>query len=255
MSTGEPSAPATGDPSESSTWDDRRWHYRRSLASRVVLLTTMAVGLAVALVALGAYVTVRMSLESSLDNSLLDRANRAARTPALDELLSRDIPTWALGAGDVRIFVLRADGTHTNDSGPSMQIGDAELAVAKGASTSSTRTITAGNIDYRVVTVPTAREGTALIVAQNMAPQERVLQKMGAVMLLFGLAGVIGAAAAGWGVARNGLRPVRRLTTNIEELTRTEDLTPLPVEGDDEIARLATAFNGLLAALLSLIHI
>ena len=40
-----------------------------------------------------------------------------------------------------------------------------------------------------------------------MAPQERVLQKMGAVMLLFGLAGVIGAAFAGWGVARNGLRP------------------------------------------------
>ncbi len=34
----------------------------------------MAVGFAVALVALGAYVTVKMSLESSLDNSLLDRA-------------------------------------------------------------------------------------------------------------------------------------------------------------------------------------
>ena len=32
-------------------------------------------------------------------------------------------------------------------------------------------------------------------------------------------------------------------------ITRTEDLTPLPVEGDDEIARLATAFNGMLAAL------
>ena len=82
-----------------------------------------------------------------------------------------------------------------------------------------------------------------------MAPQERVLQKMGAVMLLFGLAGVVGAAFAGWAVARNGLRPVRRLTQNVEVITRTEDLTPLPVEGDDEIARLATAFNGMLAAL------
>src|SRR3954453_2680488 len=82
-----------------------------------------------------------------------------------------------------------------------------------------------------------------------MAPQERALQKMGAVMLLFGLAGVIGAAAAGWAVARNGLRPIRRLTANVELIARTEDLTPLPVEGDDEVARLATAFNAMLAAL------
>jgi two-component system sensor histidine kinase MprB len=68
------------------------------------------------------------------------------------------------------------------------------------------------------------------------------------VMLLFGLAGVIGAAAAGWAVARNGLRPVRRLTRNVERIARTENLQPLPVEGDDEIARLATAFNDMLVA-------
>jgi two-component system sensor histidine kinase MprB len=81
-----------------------------------------------------------------------------------------------------------------------------------------------------------------------MSPQERVLKKLGAVMLLFGIAGVIGAGAAGWAVARNGLRPVRRLTHNVEVSTRTENLAPLPVEGDDEIARLAAAFNGMLAA-------
>jgi two-component system sensor histidine kinase MprB len=68
-------------------------------------------------------------------------------------------------------------------------------------------------------------------------------------MFLFGIAGVIGAAAAGWAVARNGLRPVRRLTKNVETIARTEDLRPLPVEGDDEIARLAAAFNRMLAAL------
>ena len=76
-----------------------------------------------------------------------------------------------------------------------------------------------------------------------------MLSRLGPVMLLFGLAGVIGAAAAGWGVARNGLRPVRRLTAAVEEIARTEELAPLPIEGDDEIARLATAFNEMLAAL------
>ena len=76
-----------------------------------------------------------------------------------------------------------------------------------------------------------------------------MLRKLGYVMFFFGLAGVIAAGMAGWAVARNGLRPVRRLTASVEEIARTEDLRPLPVEGDDEIARLATAFNQMLTAL------
>jgi len=69
------------------------------------------------------------------------------------------------------------------------------------------------------------------------------------VCFLIGLAGIVAAGAAGWVVARNGLRPVRRLTSDVEEIARTEDLRPLPVEGDDEVARLATAFNQMLASL------
>jgi len=243
--------PATGPTPGSSTWDERRWHYRRSLASRVVLLTTMAVGLAVAAVALGAYVTVRMSLESSLDNSLRDRAHQAAQSVQIARLTDSQVPSWATGAADVRIILVTANGTSitTDSTSPQIPLDGHEIAVASGASRSSVRTVSTGGNDYRVVAVPYGDNGYALVLAQNMAPQERVLKKMGAVMLLFGLAGVIGAAFAGWGVARNGLRPVRRLTENVEMITRTEDLTPLPVEGDDEIARLATAFNGLLASL------
>ncbi|MGA8247586.1 MAG: HAMP domain-containing sensor histidine kinase [Nocardioides sp.] len=231
--------------------DESRWHYRRSLASRVILLTTMAVGLAVALVALGAYVTVKMSLESSLDSSLRDRAHRAATSIQIARLTNEQVPSWATGAADVRIFLVSSDGTAitTDKSGPRIPLNNHEIAVAQGTSKSSVRTVSYASSDYRVVAVPYGDNGYALVLAQNLAPQERVLRKMGAVTLLFGLAGVIGAAAAGWAVARNGLRPVRRLTHNVEMIARTEDLTPLPVEGDDEIARLATAFNAMLAAL------
>jgi two-component system sensor histidine kinase MprB len=242
--------PATGDAPGSSMWEERRWHYRRSLASRVVLLTTMAVGFAVALVALGAFVTVRMQMQSALDSSLLARAHSAAASDDLKNVTANyRLPSWALGAGDVRMAFFNTDRqVQTFDQGPVLHLGPEELAVAAGTSDHSIRTITSGSIVYRVVTVP-AGPDTALVVAQNMEPQQKVLQRLGAVMLLFGLAGVIGAAAAGWAVARNGLRPVRRLTHNVEVITRTEQLTPLPVEGDDEIARLATAFNGMLAAL------
>ena len=72
----------------------------------------------------------------------------------------------------------------------------------------------------------------------------------GTLSIIVGLVGVLGAGIAGWAVARNGLRPVRRLTASVEGIARTEDLrTTLPIEGDDEIARLATAFNQMLASL------
>jgi two-component system sensor histidine kinase MprB len=234
-------------PPGSSAYDQPRWHYRRSLASRVILMTTMAVCFAVALVSLGAYVTVKVSLENSLDDSLLQRAHRASDSIRLAQLTSEQVPSWATGAADVRIFVVQNDGhaftTDTSEAHP--PLGEPEVAVARGDSRQSVRTVRVNGEEYRVVAVPYLDQ-YAVVLVQNMAPQERVLKRLGAVMLLFGLAGVIGAAAAGWAVARNGLRPVRRLTRNVERIARTEDLQPLPVEGDDEIARLATAFNDML---------
>ncbi len=242
--------PTTWVPPGSSVPDEPRWHYRRSLASRVILMTTMAVCFAVALVSLGAYVTVKMSLESSLDKSLLERADLAAGSIQLARLTDEHVPSWATGAADVRIFVVRADGHAftTDDKAGVIPIGSEEIAVAKGKSARSVHTVAYEGRDFRVVAVPYGDNGYAVVLVQNMAPQERVLKRLGAVMLLFGLAGVIGAAAAGWAVARNGLRPVRRLTRNVERIARTEDFQPLPVEGDDEIARLATAFNDMLVA-------
>jgi two-component system sensor histidine kinase MprB len=230
-------------------WPQSGWHYRRSLASRVILLTTMAVGLAVALVALAVFLTVRMQMQASLDESLLNRAQQAAKAvPALVELTDEPLPAWATGAADVRIiYVAENQAPYSVDTGPEMTLGRAEYDVATGDRDQSVRTIRAGGQRFRVAAVP-IDEGRALVLAQSLAPQESVLRRLGAVMLLFGLAGVVGAAAAGWAVARNGLRPVRRLTKAVEHLARTEELAPLPVEGDDEIARLATAFNAMLAA-------
>ena len=50
--------------------------FRGTLAARVALLATVAVGLAVAFVATAAYLTVQHQLVASLDHSLLDRAER-----------------------------------------------------------------------------------------------------------------------------------------------------------------------------------
>jgi two-component system sensor histidine kinase MprB len=227
-----------------------RLHYRRSLASRVTLLAALAVALSVATVALAGFATVRMQMMSSLDESLLNRASAAARTPALGVLANTQrVPSWAIGAADVRIVFMRADGSVSSvDEGPTLTLGLPELLVARGEEDRSIRTVETDEGSYRVVAVPT-EAGAALVLAQSLTPAERTLERLGLVLTLFGLAGVLGATLAGWAVARNGLRPVRRLTHAAEDIARTEQLDPIEVEGNDEIARLATAFNAMLAAL------
>jgi two-component system, OmpR family, sensor histidine kinase MprB len=238
--------PPAPDPADAS-----KWGYRRSLASRVIVLTTFAVGLAVAFMAAGAYVVVRMQLQSSLDESLVDRAEAAARGQVLVQISENyDIPSWALGAGDVRIGFVRDDGaSRFLDQGDVLKISAAEVDVAAGRDDLSVRTVYVGGTPFRVVAVPTPSDGFALVIAQSLEPQKKTLGALGLVCFLIGLAGIAAAGIAGWAVARNGLRPVRRLTADVERIARTEDLTPLPVEGDDEIARLASAFNQMLTSL------
>jgi two-component system sensor histidine kinase MprB len=228
---------------------DGRWHYRRSLASRVTVLTTMAVGLTVAIVALGAYVTVRMQLQSSLDESLVSRAQKASAN--IDQVPRSAAPAFLLGASDVRVGFMQYDGqSYFMDTGEVIRLDEHESAVASGDVERSLRTVRAGNVDYRVIAVPVeGQPGVALVIAQSLEPQQKVLTKLGLVSWLFGIAGIIAAGVAGWAVARNGLRPVRRLTEAAEEIARTERLGPIRVEGDDEIARLASAFNQMLASL------
>ena len=232
-----------------------RWHYRRSLASRVTLLTTIAVGLSVAFVALGAYVTMRVQLGDTLDSSLLGRAQRAATQTTLANSVRAQIPPWALGAGDIRIAFVDLDedppviSDDADEDEPQISLGEAELAVALREQPYSLRTVDTGPERFRVVAVPAGQDRQALVLAQSLAPQEQVLDKLKFVTILFGVAGIVAAGMAGWGVATNGLRPVRRLTGAVETIARTEQLEPIPVEGDDEVARLATAFNQMLLAL------
>lgn len=229
---------------------DRRWHYRRSLASRVIWLTTVAVAASVALVAVGAYITARVQMQDALDNALVDRAEKAARSDTLLTAGQAGVPSWALGAGEARIAFLNFQGiTGVLDRGPTIEFGEPELEVAQGEERQSLRTIEIAGERYRVVAVPTKRDGLALVIAQPLEDQDRTLTRLGWVTVAFGVFGVLAAGLAGWAVASNGLRPVRRLTASVEDIARTEDFTPMPVEGDDEIARLATAFNHMLLAL------
>jgi two-component system, OmpR family, sensor histidine kinase MprB len=227
--------------------------FRGTLASRVALLAALAVTASVVFGSAAAYAVVRHQLYASLDGSLLERAEAASQTSALSQLTQQDVPSWMLGAADIRIAVLHADRRVDYAEDPedsyTIELGRTELEVARGQSPESTRTAISEGDRYRVAAVPGNEDGTALILAQSLGPTYDALGKLGAVLTLFGLLGIGLAGLLGWMVARSGLRPVRGLAEAVEDIARTEDLRPIPVLGHDEVARLAVAFNQTLGAL------
>ncbi|GAA0960191.1 HAMP domain-containing sensor histidine kinase [Kribbella koreensis] len=249
-------------------WWQEKLH-QLSLHARVTLLAAVTVGLAVAFVSIGAYVTVRQQMYRNLDASLKNRAVQAANNKVLTNYVNlQNVSSDALGLSDIQVGLVLENGQKVGAKlSPLPPMGETELAVARRSSEDGFSIQTVGvpgsPHHYRVVAVPAqfcpipdescqAGDPTipaALVVAQSLGPIDRTLHNLGIVLWAIGLLGVIGAALAGNAIAQSGLRPLARLTGAAETIARTEDLRPIPVSGSDEITRLAVAFNAMLAAL------
>jgi len=216
---------------------------RMSLRARVTLLAAACVAGVMALVSIGAYVTVYNNLYQQVDDNLATRAVAAMQTPQVRQGLQL-YPGALLSSTDIRIGLLSSDGTLiVPPGGQSPPIGSEEQAVAVGTASSSLRTD--ARTDYRVIALRD-QSGQALVLAQSLGSTKQALNQLAAVLALIGGGGIVIAALAGTAVARTGLRPVERLTSATEHIARTGDLRPIPVSGDDELARLTTSFNTML---------
>jgi len=224
---------------------------RMSLALRVAVLTTTAVAMTLGVVSAVAFVTVRAEFESSLDDSMIRRANAAVSKGISESLLSSQ-STTALAYIGIQPFVVEAGrllGNPVTVSDDYAKLnGYRELEVSNGLRQHSERTVFLQGVPHRVVAVA-AGKGRALVLVQSMESTRDALERLKIILLLASTAGVALAGLAGWGVATNGLRPVRRLTEATERVARTTDLTPIDVTGRDELARLTTSFNAMLLAL------
>jgi two-component system sensor histidine kinase MprB len=218
---------------------------RLSLALRVAILTTLSVAMTLAALSAIVYVTVAAEFKSSLDDSMLRRAN--------DAVAANYVPTEKNDAEDaltgVKAFVVRGGELFAPASADrDFPFDHHEVAVSIGTEDRSMRTLKYDGVSYRVVAV-SASPGVALVLAQPMESIEQALDRLKVILLLSSAVGVALAGIAGWAVAANGLRPVRRLTAATERVARTQELTPIFVSGSDELARLTTSFNSMLQAL------
>ncbi|MFE9743606.1 sensor histidine kinase [Saccharothrix saharensis] len=218
---------------------------RVSLRARVTLLAAFCVAGAVAVVSLGAYMTVSQNLHDQMDENLRQRAQAAVNAPKVNNDVT-EIPGAFLAAGDIRIGVLDVSGQILYPKGtvaPPTQ--PADLDVARGSRLENIWTDL--RTDFRVIAVPYG-DGQAMLIAQSTKPLNVTLGKLSVVLFVISGMGVLVAAAAGTAVARTGLRPVQRLTEATERVAMTGDLRPIPVSGDDELALLSQRFNAMLGA-------
>ncbi|HEX2293193.1 MAG TPA: HAMP domain-containing sensor histidine kinase, partial [Gaiellaceae bacterium] len=102
---------------------------------------------------------------------------------------------------------------------------------------------------FRLINFPYA-PGIAVQVARPLTEVDNSLDRVTRFLVAIALVGIGSAAFLGFVVARAALAPVRRLTEAAENVTQTGDLSErIQVTGDDELSRLASRFNTMLAAL------
>ncbi|MEU4079651.1 two-component sensor histidine kinase [Streptomyces venezuelae] len=227
------------------------WFRSRPLRSRLALLTAVAVAVAVAAVSLACWFVTREQLRNEMDDSL--------RTTRLDANGVRSLLTLCQQgttpppvAGSYTVQVILANGSVCTSGKAAIPAGDTDLAVARGQLEYVLHTVKDDTgREMRVYTYPQdGPPGLAVSVARPLDEIDNSMSTLRWVLLLVSGIGVVGAGAAGLWVARTGLEPVNRLTGAVEHVAATEDLTVrIPVEGEDEIARLSRSFNAMTAAL------
>ena len=227
-----------------------------SFRARIAIAAAGAVALAVVLGSIIVFFLVRDELRSQVDETLATRAAVVLRegvqvfpgpggTPELG-------PPPRFGEPNATVQALRADGTLVRypEDAP-LPVTDEMVEIAKSLEGRSRFFDTeVGDVHARVLAVSGAEPGYALLIARPLTEVDEALGRLRLVLLLVALAGIAFAAALGLVVARTALAPVRRLTQTAETVTETGDLSQrIEIEGRDELSRLATSFNTMLAAL------
>jgi len=220
-----------------------------SFRLRVTLLAAAAVAAAVAGSAAGVYVVVRHQLLGEIDSSLAGRVRQFVEHPSgpgADLGYVQLGPQAPLGGAPTYAQVIDSTGRGARVALPGLD--RAKQLAANGGKPFYTD----GSVADTHVRVYAAQVGPGITiqVARSLAEVDHTLHRLGLYMLLIGLVGVGIAGGLGLLVASAALRPVEHLTSVAEEVTATRDLSRrIEVHSEDELGRLASAFNEMLGAL------
>jgi two-component system sensor histidine kinase MprB len=222
-----------------------------TLRARLTLVAAGAVAVVLVVAGVVVYLTVAAGTRGQVDDYLrrLAAAQGSAPTLASGPAALGD-PNAATGPA--------SDGQVVDASGQVTPLGPESLtlpnvsraaAVAAGRAPAFFDDVRLGGGHLRMYVAPLA-PGRAVALAQPVDRVDDLLRRLRRVLLAVVTAGVAVALGVGWAVARSALAPVRRLRLAARDVATSGDPERLvPVDGGDELAELAAAFNEMLIAL------
>ncbi|MGC8513734.1 MAG: ATP-binding protein [Acidimicrobiales bacterium] len=236
--------------------------HKLSFRTRLGSAVALAVGLTLALAALGSYYTVKHQLFSQADRSLqgdlsiLTFSQDGVNSQKVLDVLSRTnggFVQYITSTGQV----LYNSQVATSPLATSLAPTRSQTAVAGAGSGYLIDTVNYRGAPYRVITAAAQDPffpglHIAVQVTLPLASIYHTLSTLRVILWLVTVCGVALSLGIGYLVGLGALRPVARLTKAAEHVAGTQDLqSTIPVTSLDELGRLATAFNSMLAALAS----
>jgi two-component system, OmpR family, sensor histidine kinase MprB len=231
-----------------------------SFRRRLTLACAAAVALAVVAAAALTYVLVRDQLRGQIDSSLRQATQMAEAMPAApgdrlmqDRVRRSAVPATSALEGPVAFVQLISPGgrvaTPFGEQPATLVPATALQEVADGERGAFFSDVDRAGGEVRVLTtkLPT---GAVMQVARPIGEVNSTLATLRFGLGVIVLLGVAAALALARLATRAAVKPVADLTDAAEHVARTRDLTKrIEREGDDELSRLAGAFNTMLEAL------
>lgn len=224
-----------------------------TLRTRVVVIVTALVVCGITAASLLAYSSTRSELTEETDRFLEQRAAELTDGSRQKPSGSDGDSTESGGSDlafdpDAIAQTLDRDGSVKASSGQTLPVSDTDIVVAAGAR-SALRDIEIDGTKYRMLTV--AADDGAVQVATTTTATSDVLSRLRWRLAGIGVLLATIAALLGWMLMRRTTRPLEELTAATERVATSADLTPLDTISDrtDEVSRLTTSFNQMLAAL------
>lgn len=227
------------------------------LPIRARLTAWYAVLLAVIIVALGAFLVVRLrsDLQEAVDRDVRDGAEMIAFSYAMEgteEFL--EIAEKVLPRGGSAAQVLDPEGRvllsyGDNVAGRQMAPPGARADALAGRPRLLTVALGDGGQRFRAMALRAQRLGEprVVVVAESLANVERSVNRVLVLLLFAGPAALGATALGGWWLARKALLPVERMTSEAEEIgiDRLHERVAVP-RARDEIGHLAETLNAML---------
>lgn len=224
-----------------------------SLRTRIALIASAAVAVAVLAISVTVYVAAERRLVDEVDRSLTDRfATPRAFSALLDDVNQRRRggPFQAQRGFDV-IYLQVTDSQGNVGVPPDQDILLPPFPIGSGRDGYAVMTeATVEGIHLRIANFELAQGSGVFQMARSLAEVDATLTSLAWTLSLIGLVGIAAAALLGLFVARSSLRPIEKLTDAAEKVAATKQLAErIDVDREDELGRLAGAFNEMMEAL------